>query len=125
VREMNVVGQSGSDSPLVDAETLYNILMGKPSLNKLGAIVSTPHIAMKFPTDSKSRGRGVMTLHVDQKTVRECYAASLRIPRSTPSRRLEVHQVRIMNDLDHRPNDEPTLKKRLANQEKIIVWVQP
>ncbi|XP_068466361.1 uncharacterized protein [Phaseolus vulgaris] len=34
---------------LVDAETSYNILIGRPILNKLGAIVSTPHLVMKFP----------------------------------------------------------------------------
>jgi len=66
---------------LVDAETSCNILIGRPSLNKLGAIVSTPHLAMKFPTDNESRGREVVNLHSDQRTTRECYAASLKIPR--------------------------------------------
>ena len=31
--------------------TSYNALLGRSSLNKLGAIVSTPHLAMKFPTE--------------------------------------------------------------------------
>jgi len=35
---------------LVDADTSYNVLLGRPSLNLLGAIVSTPHLAMKFPS---------------------------------------------------------------------------
>jgi len=35
----------------VDACTSYNALLGRSSLNKLGAIVSTPHLAMKFPTE--------------------------------------------------------------------------
>ncbi|XP_068483118.1 uncharacterized protein [Phaseolus vulgaris] len=64
---------------LVDAKSSYNILLGRPSLNKLGAIVSTPHLAMKFPSDCKSRSKNVVTLHSDQKTAKECYAASLRI----------------------------------------------
>ena len=33
---------------LVDAESSNNILLGRPSLNKLGTIVSTPHLAMKL-----------------------------------------------------------------------------
>ncbi|XP_020229886.1 uncharacterized protein LOC109810754 [Cajanus cajan] len=37
---------------VVHANTSYNILLGRPSLNKLGAIVSTPHLAMKFPSES-------------------------------------------------------------------------
>ncbi|XP_027351177.1 uncharacterized protein LOC113862287 [Abrus precatorius] len=46
---------------VVHANTLYNILLGRPSLNKLKAIVSNPHLAMKFPTD---KGR-IVTVHVD------------------------------------------------------------
>ncbi|XP_027361367.1 uncharacterized protein LOC113869304 [Abrus precatorius] len=36
---------------VVHANTSYNILLGRPSLNKLKAIVSTPHLAMKFPSE--------------------------------------------------------------------------
>ncbi|XP_020220974.1 uncharacterized protein LOC109803701 [Cajanus cajan] len=36
---------------VVHANTSYNILLGRPSLNKLRAIVSTPHLAMKFPSE--------------------------------------------------------------------------
>jgi len=35
---------------VIDANISYNILLGRSSLNKLGAIVSTPHLAMKFPS---------------------------------------------------------------------------
>lgn len=33
---------------LVDVDTSYNILLGRPTLNRIRAIVSTPHLAMKF-----------------------------------------------------------------------------
>jgi len=33
---------------IVDAPTSYSVLLGRPSLNTLGAVVSTPHLAMKF-----------------------------------------------------------------------------
>jgi len=33
---------------VVDVNTSYNALLRRPSLNKLGDIVSTPHLAMKF-----------------------------------------------------------------------------
>jgi len=96
---------------LVDVETSYNILIGRSSLNKLGAIVLTPHLAMKFPTDNLSRGREVVTLHADQKTARECYATSLKIlPPLTPTRRTEVHHISLGDDLDPRPNDEPQVE---------------
>jgi len=59
---------------IVDAPTSYNILMGRPSLNTLGAVVSIPHLAMKFPTPSGD----ILTIHCDQRVARECYMASLR-----------------------------------------------
>jgi len=59
---------------VVDAHTAYNVLLGRPSLNTLRAIVSTPHLAMKFPLEDGK----VITMYGDQKTVRECYVASLK-----------------------------------------------
>jgi len=47
---------------IVNANTLYNVLFGRPSLNALGAIISTPHLAMKFP----SLTGDIITIHVDQ-----------------------------------------------------------
>jgi len=37
---------------VIDANTSYNILLGRPSINRLGAIMSTLHLAMKFPSVS-------------------------------------------------------------------------
>jgi len=58
---------------VIDANTSYNILIGRLSINRLMAIVSTPHLAMKFP----SSARDILTVHVDQKEARECYVESL------------------------------------------------
>ena len=58
---------------IVDAPTSYNVLLGCPSLNTLGAIVATPHLAMKFPSPSGD----MLTIHCDQRLARECYIASL------------------------------------------------
>jgi len=60
---------------VIDANTLYNILLRRSSLNKLGVIISTPHLAMKFPSLSGD----ILTIHVDQKIARECYAKSQRV----------------------------------------------
>jgi len=59
---------------IVDATTSYNVLLGHPSLNTLGVVVSTPHLAMKFPSPSGD----ILTIHCDQCLARECYMASLR-----------------------------------------------
>ena len=60
---------------LVNTNTSYNILLGRPSINRLKVIVSTPHLAMKFP----SVNGDIVMVHVDQKTVWECYVASLKV----------------------------------------------
>jgi len=43
---------------VIDANTSYNILLGRPSINRLMAIVSTPHLQMKFPSPT---GRSMWT----------------------------------------------------------------
>jgi len=37
---------------VIDANTSYNILLGRSSINRLRAIVSTPHLVMKFSSTS-------------------------------------------------------------------------
>ena len=59
---------------VVDAPTSYNVLLDRPSLNTLGAVVSIPHLAMKFPSPSGD----ILTIHGDQQLARECYMAGLR-----------------------------------------------
>ena len=92
---------------VVDVNMSYNALLGRPSLNKLGAIVYTPHLAMKFPSD---RGT-VATVYADQKTVRECYVASLKLkPTETTAKRNVVQRMAATTDLDPKINDDVRMK---------------
>ena len=34
---------------IIEQESPYNAILERPSLNKIGAIVSKPHLAIKFP----------------------------------------------------------------------------
>ena len=91
---------------VVDLNTSYNALFGCPSLNKLGAIVSTPHLAMKFPAD-----RGVVTVYADQRTTRECYVASLRLmPTETIVKRNVNQRMVALTNLDPRVNNDTRMK---------------
>ena len=84
-------------------------------MNKLGVIVSTLHLAMKFPFDRK----GVATVHVDQRTTRECYVASLRLMPTETTVKRDVNQRMVaLTDLDPRINDEVRIK--LSND--VIEW---
>jgi len=60
---------------LVDADTTYNVLIGRRTLNQLGAIVSTPHMAMKYPA---SNGM-IIKVKADPKETRQCYMQSLKV----------------------------------------------
>jgi hypothetical protein len=63
---------------VVGSTSLYNIILGRPSLNLLGAVVSTPHLTMKYPvSDSK-----VGAIRADHKMAKQCYNESLKITKS-------------------------------------------
>ncbi|RDX72158.1 hypothetical protein CR513_48392, partial [Mucuna pruriens] len=78
---------------MIDAETSYNIIIGRLTLNKLGAVVSTYHLCMKFLV-----GRRVGSIWVDSQLARRCYEDSLKIGSSTPT--LTVNALNF--DLDPR-----------------------
>jgi len=62
---------------VVNAPSSYNLLLGRPSLNKLGVVVSTTHMKMKFPTTE-----GIVIMRVDQEIARKCYESSLHARRT-------------------------------------------
>ncbi|XP_072064442.1 uncharacterized protein [Arachis hypogaea] len=62
------------DFIVVDVASAYNALIGGITLNRLGVVVSTPHICMKFPTLE-----GIATIRGDQKLARKCYNESLNL----------------------------------------------
>ncbi|XP_020238608.1 uncharacterized protein LOC109817690 [Cajanus cajan] len=96
---------------MVHANTSYNVLLGRPSINVLGAIVSTPHLCMKFP----SRDGQVITVHADQKTARECYLSSLKVKpitdTPTTTNRVNVVSQETTEGID--------LDPRLGEEERI------
>jgi len=51
------------------------VLIGRQTLNQLGAVVSTPHMAMKFPTLNGT----LITVKVDPNEAKQCYMQSLKI----------------------------------------------
>jgi hypothetical protein len=57
---------------VVDCPSAYNVIIGRPTLNKLRAVTSTYHLLVCFPTE-----HGIGKLKRDQAAARECYFASL------------------------------------------------
>jgi len=104
---------------LVEANTSYNVLLGRPCLNAFGAIVSTLHLAMKFPSDKGT----ICTVHADQQIARQCYAAGLKI---TPySRPRKQHRSEVaMTDLDPRMNTEDRIEPG-GDTKEISIGMRP
>jgi len=62
---------------VVNANSAYNILLGRPALNRLRAVVSTRHMKMKLP----DLGGRVIVFKSDQEEARKCYENSLKTKR--------------------------------------------
>ena len=67
---------------IVNANISYFVLIGGKTLNKLEAIVSTPHLKMKFPTLIGE----TVTVKLDQKQARQCYTKSLKVAPYPPTK---------------------------------------
>ena len=80
---------------VVNAPSAYNILLGRPTLNRTGAVPSTRHMKVKLP----SMEGVVITIRSDQKEAKKCYENSLKNKRSvchvttTPPPGVEPEQV--------------------------------
>nr|KYP72760.1 hypothetical protein KK1_005361 [Cajanus cajan] len=89
---------------VVNAQSSYSMLLGRPTLNKLGAVISTPHLKVKYPLPS---GR-VGVLCVDQEVARKCYEDCLRARRQLYVTQVdrEVQSIELdprMTHFDSRP----------------------
>ena len=60
-----------------NAPSAYNILLGRPTLNRLGAIASTRHIKMKLPSLEET----LITIRSDKKEAKRCYENNLKTKR--------------------------------------------
>jgi len=81
---------------IMDAHKSYNILLGRPSLNAVNTIVSTPHLMMIFLLDVGN----IITIHINQRTTRQCYMTNLRLQ---PQTRKEPLRSCTMWGLELRP----------------------
>uniref|UniRef100_A0A2N9J0B4 Uncharacterized protein n=1 Tax=Fagus sylvatica TaxID=28930 RepID=A0A2N9J0B4_FAGSY len=53
---------------VVDCPSAYNVIIGRPTLNRLRAVTSTYHLLVRFPTE-----HGIGEMKGDQAMARECY----------------------------------------------------
>ncbi|VFQ78615.1 unnamed protein product [Cuscuta campestris] len=58
---------------VVDIKCVHNAILGRPRINRVGAVISMPHLCMKFHTPG-----GVGEVKGDQRNARECYARAVK-----------------------------------------------
>jgi len=66
---------------VVNAPSSYNILLGRPALNRIRLVASMRHMKMKLP----SLEGAVITIKFDQKATKKCYENSLKMKRGVCS----------------------------------------
>jgi hypothetical protein len=99
-------GRDGSRSVevkflVVDCPSVYNAIIGRQILNALGAVVSTLHMAMKFPGD---RGE-IVTIRGKGLKAQLYYLESLKITKTMPVQEQE---------------EEKNAKKEAKGKQKLI-----
>ena len=62
------------DFLMVDFPSTYNVILGRPTLNKLKAATLTYYIKVKFPT-----AHSIREIRGDQVLIKECYQAALAL----------------------------------------------
>ncbi|RDX98921.1 hypothetical protein CR513_18110, partial [Mucuna pruriens] len=94
---------------VVDVEASYNVIIGRPVLNKLGAVVFSYHLCMKYPV-----GKEVGRVWVDHQVARHCCEDSLGIG-SRPARadRSDLNML----DLDLNPRCEDERERPLPTKD--------
>nr|XP_025676136.1 uncharacterized protein LOC112776263 [Arachis hypogaea] len=107
---------------VVDCFSPYNVILGRPFLNKFAAIVSTVHLCVKFPVQDNV----IATVHGDLQEARQCYNTSLKPTKKVGQSHvnsIKSEQITI-SELDPRADfqDRPTPNEELT---KIILKDDP
>ncbi|GMN74649.1 hypothetical protein TIFTF001_052422, partial [Ficus carica] len=97
---------------VVDRPSVYNVILGRPTLNALKAVVSTYHLTMKFPTND-----GIGVFRGNQEGARKCYMEAVnKVCRKAPATvatilkideaDIPIEEIKPLSDLDPRLPDE-------------------
>ncbi|GKV02683.1 hypothetical protein SLEP1_g15081 [Rubroshorea leprosula] len=101
----------------------FNIVIDRPTLTEIRAVVSQSHLCMKFPTPM-----GITTLRGNQEVARHCYITSVTQPTKGKDKTPEVIPQRVPNNqqvmgvkiVDNRPEDE-TRAAPVEDVEDVLV----
>lgn len=100
-RKVTLTVQTGgvsvpAKSPVVDAPSPYNAIMGRAWLHGMEAVPSTLHQKLKFPFENKDGKFEVVTIKDDQRMAKECLMAV--VPGEAEHRR--IHMAELEAEID-------------------------
>ena len=102
---------------LVDAPSAYNMLLGRPSLNAIRAVLSAYHMVVKFPTAD-----GVGMVRGNQHIARECYSASMK---ENTVDNIYMDELNMRDEVTTRPAPSEELELvQLGDQPKHLVYIR-
>ena len=99
------------DFIIVNKPSAYHAIIGRPALNALKAVVSTPHLAMKFPMDLV-----IEVVRGSQEVARFCYNATLKEPQMKGTLTVAIKVC----DEDKLCQGEPAEELQLGNSSKTV-----
>ena len=73
---------------VVDCSSVYNAILGRPTLNSWKVVTTTYHLMIKFPTDYS-----VGELRGNQVAARECYVAMMDMDDHLQAMNIEEHRT--------------------------------
>jgi len=105
---------------VINAPSAYNILLGRPALNRIGVVASTRHMKMKLPSLEGT----MITIKSDQKEAKKCYENSLKTKRGVftvmtqPPRKEGVTRAEIARE--RRPEPAEDVLEREIGEKKFM-----
>ena len=105
------------DFLVVNCLSTYNVILGRPTLNKIRAIVSTTCLTMKFFVDDGE----ITTIRADQVAAQRCYNASLEVVKKEPQAEISPPPSSsnvMLIDLDVRGQQEAKGRSQGENSKK-------
>ncbi|XP_072088112.1 uncharacterized protein [Arachis hypogaea] len=113
---------------VVDSFNPYNLILGRPFLNRFAAIVSTVHLCIKFPLQDNT----VAIVHGDLQDARHCYNTSLKPIKRNSDRRVNsigaeqpmLTELDLRADLQDRPlPNEELIKLTLTDDPTKFTFI--
>ena len=101
---------------IVDAPSSYNMLLGRPSLNALGAVPCAYHMVIKFPT-----ANGVGMVRGNHRIAREFYSASMK---QNTIDNIYIVELDMRHEVSTRPAPSEELELvQLGDQPEHLIYI--